>query len=83
MKRWIVYLLIVLTTAAGLPTATQAADRDRDKSPNSSTLKMNARKLSKRTAKMRKTKARDRKKQMAYIKKSNQQRNKQMNKKNK
>ncbi|MFC5270490.1 hypothetical protein [Adhaeribacter terreus] len=77
MKRWIIYMLIIVVNAAGLTATANIADRDRDgNSKNATTLKMKPRKLSKQTAKLRQSRNKDRKKHMAYIKKSNQQRNK-------
>ncbi|MBK0404525.1 hypothetical protein I5M27_16125 [Adhaeribacter sp. BT258] len=80
MKRWIIYVLIIVVNAAGITASAHVSDRDRDRdgnSKNATTLKMKPRKLSKQTAKLRQSREKDRKKHMAYIKKSNQQRNKQ------
>lgn len=78
MKRWIIYVLIIVVNAAGITASAHVSDRDRDgNNKNATTLKMKPRKLSKQTAKLRKSRNKDRQKHMAYIKKSNQQRNKQ------
>lgn len=76
MKRFIIYTLLGLFSLASFPSDSQAAlpDRDRDNKPRNETMKMKPKKLSKHTAKLRKQRVKDRNKQMADIKKSNQQR---------
>ena len=76
MKRFIIYTLLGLFSLASFPADTQAAlaDRDNGKAKNE-TMKMKPKKLSKQTAKLRKQREKDRTKQMATIKRSNQQRN--------
>ena len=80
MKRLIIYTLIGLFSLASFPSdslgTTYDGDRDKGKGKaKNESLAMKPKKLSKKTAKMRQQRAKDRQKQMHTIKRANRQSN--------
>ena len=77
MRRWLIYTLLGLFMATGMPA--EAIDgqgnRDRDKNAKNSAMRMKPKKRSKVAAKKRRQVNKDRQKHMAEIRKANKVKN--------